>query len=223
MKGKKRTNRRLRHYSRLRTRRTGTKMRSRPKTTRRRRLRTQKKVRQRFLRKGTYAARGGRTVNAAAVAGLKHAHGQGAGSAYTSDKDADTSTVSPSLVKAHSGADIVGAFGNVIGPLRSQHSKETQERKQGYFTSVTKPTLVRSAGNILGAGGVMAMPTIKNLVNKGVGALRNLLPKATSTEAGPDSIGSLPEKDTPTGAGGSDVGPGDVDPEGDPVPVEIPL
>lgn len=192
-------------------------MRSRPKTTRRRRLRTQKTVRQRLPRKGPYVARGGRSVSAATVAGFRQSRGQDAGPAFTSDSDANSSTVLHSLVGAHSGADIVGAVGGVIGPQAALHSKETQKQKQGYFTSVTEPNIELGATNIAGAGVIMAGPAIKNLVKKGVGALRGLTKKATSTAEGPDDV--MPEAGdgtgiTPVAGTGESV-------DSDPIPVDL--
>ena len=155
-------------------------------------------------------------MSAAAVAGFRHTRGQDAGPAFTSDSEANTSTVLPSLVKAHSGADIVGALGSVIRPQASLHSSEVQKQKQGYFTSVTKPTIELGSANIGGAGLVMAGPTIKNLVKKGVGALKGLNSKATSTEAGPDDV--MPEADA-----APNITPlaGSVDPVGDPDAIPI--
>ena len=155
-------------------------------------------------------------MSAATVAGFRHARGQDVGPAFTSDSDANSSTVLPSFVNAHSGADIVGALGSVIRPQASLHSSEVQKQKQGYFTSVTKPAIELGSANIGGAGLVMAGPTIKNLVKKGVGALKGLNSKATSTEAGPDDV--MPEADA-----APNITPlaGSVDPVGDPDAIPI--
>lgn len=158
-------------------------------------------------------------MSAAAVAGLRRASGQDVGPALTSDSEANTSTVFPNLVKAHSGADIVGGVGGFIGPQAALHSKWTQERKQGYFTSVTKPTIGLAATNVGGAAGVMAVPTIKNLLKKGVGALSRLTSKAALTAAGPDSIGTVPKGITP-----ADTVAGTVDPvDTVEAPVDVPV